>query len=379
MATRGKAKTIVFAVVLAVLVFVSIEVLMFLFEPWFFRGLYMYDPDLGYKVRPNLKTTNRFGFNDRDYPLEKEPGTYRILFLGDSFCWAGGSDHNYTIALERMFNRHFGRHLVDVINAGYPMTWTREQRALLEKYGLQYKPDLVVLAFFAGNDFQDADPHRKRIVVNDTYFDIDRRDEVILFGRPLFIQSRLLSLIRQKIRIYRVMRTAGKEYRERLKRHKLMPMRGLFPKPTFLEIERNRLLFCHLPTYEKGGQDEKIDLVLSEVGKIKSLLDREEVEFMVMMIPDEFQVDHDLRDQVMETYDLDPSEYDEDLMQTVLAGYLDELGVEWLDLLPEFRDAGREKRLYKLHDTHWNVKGNHLAAEILFRHLLPVVEVSDPI
>jgi hypothetical protein len=65
------------------------------------------------------------------------------------------------------------------------MTHTGEQLALLKKYALQYKPDLVVLGFFCGNDILDADPHRKRIVIGGVSIDIDPRLGFSFFASPL--------------------------------------------------------------------------------------------------------------------------------------------------------------------------------------------------
>ena len=143
-----------------------VEILMIVFEPYLFKGLYQYDPDLGFRVRPYINGNNQFGFNDRDYPLETEPGKFRLLVVSDSFNWAGGKDRNYTALLEKKFDNYYGQNQVEVINVGYPGTHTGEQLAMLKKYGLQYNPNLVVLGFFVGNDFRDADPERKRIIVN---------------------------------------------------------------------------------------------------------------------------------------------------------------------------------------------------------------------
>ena len=127
---------------------------------------------------------------------------------------------------------------------------------------------------------------------------------------------------------------------------------------------------------EAGGQDEKIDLVLHELTGMKSLLDREGIEFMVMIIPDEFQVRHRLKQQVMDEFGLDPAEYDIDLMQDILKEYLGAMGVPCIDLLPAFRRQRRNMVLYKPRDTHWSVDGNRLAARILYQELLPRIDAS---
>ncbi|NJN98344.1 MAG: SGNH/GDSL hydrolase family protein [Anaerolineales bacterium] len=173
-----------------VLSFLFLEFLLLVFNDVVFRkSLYMYDPDLGYKARPYAhwgdNITNEFGFNDRDYPHQKKPGTYRILFVGDSFSWAGGLEGNYTAILEKKFEAEFGDSRVEIINTGYDATHTGEQLKALKKYGLQYNPDLVVLAFFVGNDFFDATPWRRRINVGGSQVDIDTRTdtEIALFGK----------------------------------------------------------------------------------------------------------------------------------------------------------------------------------------------------
>ena len=211
---------------------ICVEILMTVLDPYLFKSFFQYDPDLGFRSRAYYPTadggrTNQFGFNDRDYPLQKAPGMFRVLVLGDSFSWAGGHDGNYTAILERKLENYYGSHKVDVINAGYSGTHTGEQLALLKKFGLQYNPDLVILGFFVGNDFLDGDPNRKRVIVNDVYVDIDRRREHKILGYPIILQSRLLLLIQQKYKVYK----------ERQKAEE-----GTFSEDTYLSLEKSRLI-----------------------------------------------------------------------------------------------------------------------------------------
>ena len=54
--------------------------------------------DLAYELRPNLDTlfqrvefrTNSRGEHDREYPLEKPDGSFRVLVVGDSFSMPSG-------------------------------------------------------------------------------------------------------------------------------------------------------------------------------------------------------------------------------------------------------------------------------------------------
>ena len=46
------------------------------------------------------------------------------------------------------------------------------------------------------------------------------------------------------------------------------------------------------------------------------------------------------------------------------------LDIEIVDLLPAFRDTAARRRLYKPRDTHWNIAGNALAAELVSQNLV---------
>jgi len=49
-------------------------------------------------------------------------------------------------------------------------------------------------------------------------------------------------------------------------------------------------------------------------------------------------------------------------------------GAEYLDLLPSFIQQGKSETLYRLQDTHWNIKGNQLAATILTEYLANIMK-----
>jgi len=100
-------------------------------------------------------TTNAQGFRDtRDWSTERTPGVGRVLVLGDSHtqgfeCRQG---HTFSAVLERKLNA-IGRS-AEVFNCGISGFGTAEQLAFLENEGLKYKPDAVVLGWFA-NDLDD--------------------------------------------------------------------------------------------------------------------------------------------------------------------------------------------------------------------------------
>jgi lysophospholipase L1-like esterase len=130
------------------------------------------DPHLPFKPRPHSHLTGRsesdefdfdlrhnsLGFRDVEHPLTKEPGTFRILGLGDSFTYGGGAtfEESYLWQLEQALNRRGGRQQkVEIIKAGVPRFYAEPERMMLEHYGLQFRPDLITVAFVP-NDVIDA-------------------------------------------------------------------------------------------------------------------------------------------------------------------------------------------------------------------------------
>ena len=56
----------------------------------------------------------------------------------------------------------------------------------------------------------------------------------------------------------------------------------------------------------------------------------------------------------------------------MLSDRLDKLGIKYIDLLPSFSENSGE-RLYRVRDTHWNIAGNQLAANIIQAHIVNYV------
>jgi len=367
MSIKKIAKLLVKITCSVIFILVSVELVMIVFEPYLFKGFLQYDPDLGFRVRSRFPSfdgtlTNEFGFNDRDYPLQKTPGTFRIEVVGDSFGWAGGRDGNYTALLEKMFERRDGAHLVDVVNTGYPMTHTGEELAMLKKYGLQYNPDLVVLGFVE-NDFLEADPDRKRIIVNGLYIDISKSHEHIIFGYPIVPQSRLLLFIQQKYKIYQESKKVEKEAQDPKK------PQGTFAEDTYLQLENARMQFCNTSASRAPNLQGNVDLIFQSISEMDALLKSRNAKLVVAIYPDEFQVNESLRKATFDKYKLRPEDYDLNLAQNLLKSFLESKGIPYLDLSDRFRAEGQKRDLYQLRDTHWNSAGNQLAAEMLFDYL----------
>ena len=79
-----------------------------------------------------------------------------------------------------------------------------------------------------------------------------------------------------------------------------------------------------------------------------------------VLIPDEFQIHPAVLTTALQDANFAYDEVDLDLPQRRLRAFCADQAVPCLDLKPFFEDV---PDTYAFRDTHWNVRGNHLAAE----------------
>ena len=94
---------------------------------------------------------------------------------------------------------------------------------------------------------------------------------------------------------------------------------------------------------------------------------------VVSIIPDEIQVSRELRQAALGESE-DESGLDMRRPQRRLLEICDELSLLCVDLLPAFQAQADSGPLYRLRNTHWNPRGNTLAAETLASELAGLVE-----
>jgi hypothetical protein len=141
---------------------------------------YTYDPYVGWKLKAGasgwqtsegraLIEVNRDGFRGPEYSFDKPPDTLRIAVLGDSvteaqqvafentFCAIAQRDLQaqcpFVVGGNGRPPRLFSR--VEVINFGCDGYGTAQELLTLRHWVWRYSPDVVVLAFFNGNDVRN--------------------------------------------------------------------------------------------------------------------------------------------------------------------------------------------------------------------------------
>jgi len=326
-------------------------------------GFSPYDVQYGFVL-------NSRSFRTREYQPGANVGGWRIVALGDSFTFASGGlphEHHWTTALERRLARR-GEQAVEVLRLGVPGTGPAFQLRLWQLEAAALMPDAVVLGFFVGNDFTDH-----------------RGDCGVLCGGERSLSGGLASssaLYRTGRNLVRVLEaradreaTPAAELAPGLKpgepvpgyRDAFNPDKPSFRRDDFVAIEARRMALCLRS--EDAAFEALLTRVAAELVQLAAEVKATGARFIVMVIPDQYQVDDGLVEEVLAATGNRREDYDLQRPQRRLTAVLEAEDVEVLDLLPVFRAKAERGPFYRPSDTHWNRAGNRIAAAALARTL----------
>jgi hypothetical protein len=131
------------------------------------------------------------------------------------------------------------------------------------------------------------------------------------------------------------------------------------PDADYLQLARARSRLFREPNEALAAD---IAEATRQLARMKQVCDAARIEFTVVLIPDEVQVDRALQSQLGGALDFARP-------NRLLAERLSAAQVDCLDMFDEVARAATSTQLYKPNDGRWNIAGNRLAAEILERHL----------
>src|SRR6185503_6071768 len=133
------------------------------------RGGLLFDAETGRAVPVRF---NALGFRGPDRPEQKPDGVRRVAVLGDSMVAGLAVPEPETMCgvLETLLNAAGGPR-VEVMNFGVAASSPAQELALYRGLVRRFAPDVVVLAFFSGNDLSDtlyeiSDRYEHRIYVD---------------------------------------------------------------------------------------------------------------------------------------------------------------------------------------------------------------------
>lgn len=299
------------------------------------EGLCKYDELLGWRGKPNrrIKTFsvevdynyNSRGWRDKEYTYKKPLGVKRIVVLGDSFTFGLRVEHENTFpkVLEQKLGDKY-----QVLSLGMTGYGTDQEFISLYREGLNYEPDVVILAFFM-NDVYDNGTIAANYGRNPKpYFTVDSTGKLILNNIPVpYLKSPLRSIefIKTKLWELKAILHMPSEYRK--------DVWGAALNPKYMSSR-----------YWK--------LTVRLLWEINKLCRSEGIKFMITVIPLEHQI----------------TRMNDRLPQEVLLDFGKRTAIPVLDLLPYF-EPYKSSGLYFSNDVHWNENGHYMAAQAIYDFL----------
>lgn len=286
----------------------------------------------------NQVSVNSSGMRGAEIGL-KDEDRCRILVIGDSFTFGIGVEdqETYPVLLDGL--------LADqVLNGGVSAMGVPHEVRWLERHGLAVDPDVVVVATYMGNDFQDAmSVWAHREVVNNRLY---QKRERSALKEWLFLNSQLYVLLKESVPT-----PVQRWVRERL---------GL-GEPW--SLQRLRSSFAFFAKELSETELEGVRNTAAALDELVALAEEHGVELAALTIPDLVQVADRPWEETVRQLGLDGSRFDPDAPTRRMLDLLAERGIPALDLTEPFRiGMDRGDRLYWPVDRHWTPLGHELAA-----------------
>ena len=335
------------------------------------KNIYQNNGKLGYRLSPYLRanfeghllSVNSRGLRDREYDLKKK-ADLRILALGDSFTFGEGveAEDTYVKVLEEILKSKYPDKKIEVINTGVPGYGNDQELQFLKKEGKNYKPDLVFVGFYVGNDFLDNEIggiKRRKVKENGFLYDlyIERKIDEELRGENLdiflchidrYLKEKSLAYFLFKSRIDNLMWKFG--------------MKKFYDQYMILDLEN----FPYFKNPLSGKYKKGFELTINILKEIKKESERLGASVVVILIPAGFQVYEPSLDSLLAGYHLNKKDYDIEGLNSRLSERLKLEGIKVLDLLPVLKRK-ENGSLYSW--GHWKPKAHRIAAEEIYRFM----------
>lgn len=318
----------------------------------------VYVPEAGRKIHLRF---NRYGFRGPDRPREKPPGVRRIAVMGDSMVASIAVEEQDTLVyhLESKLNGAGEKGTWEAFNFGVSAASPGTELVVYRELASQWHPDIVLMAFFLGNDISDSS--RELDNYPRIYFDID--GEGRLYQRAFSAKKASVSnylnrysrfYVWQKVRINQAVSRA---------------------RETAQVLAPCHWVYCR----QESEEIRKAWKIIEEVLRVF----REEVEaeggrFGLFILPTGYQVYPDQLDKLLALAGERADQFDADYPAERLTRICQALNIPFLSLTACFREAarGRTARETPSGDLllfggggHLTEAGNALAAREVYRFL----------
>lgn len=284
---------------------------------------------------------NSLGFKDVEFSVAKPNDLYRIIAIGDSFSYGVVPyQYNYLTVVENQLKSTNPN--IEVMNMGIPGTGPRDYLALFVNEALAYRPDALLLTFFIGNDFDDnhGSQHLRQ---TSPFF-------VVQFLRFIFkLHEHFDGNVFHPPQLEAYQDSAPS-----------------FTPEAYMAIQRQRSWQYRTDRENQSTFATRLQDVLVDIQQIQAICQRENIALTIALAPSEIQVNSELQQQMMAVDGSQLSNsFDFHSPPKQLKNALEKANIGYIDLLPAFLEQGAQTPLYIPRNTHWNIAGNRLAAEVI--------------
>lgn len=322
---------------------------------------------------------NAHGFRDYERTYQKPEETFRILILGDSYTEAlqVSLEKTFPALLEKKLNDTIPSPKFEVLNLGQSGFGTADAYMRYLNFGVQYSPDLVILAFLTGNDFRNNSKFLNEESLA-FYFAFDENKELAL-DRSLFDE-------------YRNSMTLPKRLFQSLKRHsylasllseRLFLWEQQLQKYSISDHAKNNMtkatgtlqdfsdLNIYFPKLRPHWQ-EAFDITAGVILKIRDSVRQHGSDFLLVTLSNPEQVHGEIQQDLVQRYDVT---FDFEQPDTFLEKFSQRNEIMFLGLMPVLKEYYHKTGNYlhgfgsTLGRGHWNENGHKVAAETIFKFL----------
>jgi hypothetical protein len=311
---------------------------------------------------------NHEGLRDVEHPYAKSAGVFRILVLGDSFVEAMHVPlaSTFTRQLEQQLNAAGTQPRVEVVAAGVSGYGTASELLYFEREGQRYQPDLVLLAFYPGNDVKNNSPTLedtlRPVYANDGTLQKvigEKRERTVSGWRGWFARSAAYHYFRQ------VLLLRHPELARTLVRHGWLKGEAVSTAPEREGVPVDYGVYgSSLPSewQEAWGHTEWL------LNQLRQAATGAGARFAVAVLGTRDQVYPDWWQEIVSAHPkMQGREWNLDGPQRRMEAWCAQHDVPCVSMASAFRAAASrdDERLHFHRDGHWTVAGHHLAAHVL--------------
>jgi hypothetical protein len=305
--------------------------------------------------------TDRFGFRTtHTIAHPKETNTIRILFVGDSFVTGLRTDQSQTIGavLEQTLKSALKDRKVEVLLAGQDNP--ASARRWMEKHAFEFQPDLILMGLTIGNDIAgtylekrnlsiDSGEIQPKALPEDAYETAAHRNFLIKFDRSLQ-QWDLYKLLRRILQPHGIY-SWNQDYPGRVSVFDVSSGLSYFYKPS-------------LPILEQSIAD-----TMMELARMQELCRRNNVQFVVLLFPQRFQISEREWSAALFDYRLDRRVFDRNLPNNRFQKFFERKDISYIDPAIALRkfDGGA---YFPQGDMHFNAAGQAVVGKYAADKLL---------